>query len=123
MAAYLKTILIALQFILLTAVLSAVFGLITQGRFTLDYVFTANFFIGAVIICVGLFLKFFPGLGFFKNLKDDKLTDHSTFNERFIFGIYLPRQEKAYGIVLLGLAVIIITGLIELIVWVLIPAN
>jgi len=123
MAAYLKTVLIALQFILLTSVLSTVFSLIRQGRFSLDYVFTANFFIGAVIICFGLFMKFFPGMAFFKNLKTDKLIDHSTFNERFIFGIYLPRQEKAYGIVLLGSAVIIITGLIELTLWVLIPAN
>jgi hypothetical protein len=123
MAAYLKTVLIALQFILLTAVLSSVFSLVTQGRFSLDYVFTANFFIGAVIICIGLFMKFFPGMAFFKNLKADKLTDHSTFNDRFIFGIYLPRQEKAYGIILLGLAVILITGLIELTLWVLIPAS
>jgi len=117
MTAYLKTLIAASQFILLVALISTVFGFITQGRFTLDYIFTANFFIGAVIICVGLFMKFFPGMGFFKNLKTDTLTDHSTFNERFIFGLYLPRQEKAYGIVLLGITVIIITGLIELALW------
>jgi len=123
MAAYLKTILIALQFILLTAVLSVVFGFITQSRFTLEYVFIANFSIGSIIISIGLLMKFFPGVAFFKHLRTDKLSDHSTFADRFISGIYLPRQEKAFGFIVLGLAVIIITGLIELIVWVLIQAN
>ena len=117
MAAFAKTVVLSLQLILVTAVLSIGYGFITRGRFTLAYVFTANFLIGAGIICVALVMKFFK-----VRFKFDKLTDHSTFNERFMEQ-YKQTQEKAHTFLFLGLLVIILTGVIQIILAAAIPAN
>ena len=86
-----------------------------RGRFTLAYVFNANFLAGALIICVALVMMLLPG-----SLKFDKLTDHTTFSERFIEQ-RSKRQKKAFEFLYLGLCIIIITGLIQIMFAAVIP--
>jgi len=116
MAAFGKTVVFSLQLILVMAAISVVYGFIAQGRFTLAYVFRLNFLVGAIIICVALVMKFFSF-----RFKFDKLTDHSTFNERFMEQ-HKQTQEKAHTFLFLGLLVIIITGLIQIVLAAVIPA-
>ena len=130
MAKFLKTALIALQFILVTALLSIVYGFIVRRHFTLAYIFHANFLVGTIILCVALLIFVLPaGLihnrltGKIPGFKPDKLTDHTTYMERRYAEKHMEKQEKAYEFLFLGLMIMIITGLLQLLVSVLVPAN
>jgi hypothetical protein len=104
-----KTFVLSVQLILITAAASIVYGFIVRRRFTLAYVFNANFIVGAIIVCIALVRMFLPA-----RFKFDKLTDHTTFVERFLGDEHKSKQEKAYNFLYLGLLTIIITGLIQL---------
>ena len=108
MNAFVKNIITSLQLILGTAVLAVCYGAIRWRVLTFMYVFNANFIVGAFIICIALVLLIIPAL-----LKPDKLLDHSTYVER-ISELRRQKREKAYGFILLGIQIIIITGLIQL---------
>lgn len=110
MSAFFRTIIISLQLILVTSVLSVGFGFIKCGEFTLAYVIRANLAVGTVITCFGILMKLFPAF-----IKYDDLTDHSYFIERYYAEQYYPRQEKAFSFLFLGLSEIIITGAIQLV--------
>ena len=119
-----KTVFIALQFILVTAVISVIYGFITLRRFTLDYIVTANIIVGTVVLCVALLLFTLPaGLihdrltGKVTGFKWDKLTDHTTYIERRYAEKHLEKQRKAYEFLFLGLSIMIITGFLELVMW------
>jgi len=123
-----KTVFIALQSILVIAVISVIYGLIVHRRFTLEYVVTANIIVGTVILCVALLLFMLPaGLlhnrltGKLTGFKWDKLTDHTTYMERRYAEKHLEKQQKAFEFLFLGLSIVIITGLLELALWVLLP--
>ena len=115
MKAFLKTLVISLQFVVLTSVLSIGFGFLRHSVFTFLYVFNACFLVGAVIICVALIIMFMPA-----KLKFGKLTDHTTFGQRYT-ELHAHKQEKAYGFLFLGITVIVLTGLIQLVLALLIP--
>jgi len=83
----------------------------------LAYVFTANFVVGAAIICLALVTMILPA-GF----KLDKLTDHTTFAERYYLERHREKQKKAFGFLSLGLLVVVITGLVQLFLAWVIPA-
>ena len=117
MAALLKTFITCLQLIIIIAVVSIGIGFIIRGGFTFAYVFTANFFAGVVIICAALVMMFLPA-----SFKLDKLTDHTTFNERYVEK-QGQRKERAYEFLFLGIMMIITTGLIQLLLSVLVPLN
>ena len=97
-----------MQLVVVTSLAALGFGFIARGGFTLAYVFPANFALGAFIICIGLVMTLAAG-----RIKFDTLTDHSTFAERF-FEKYARNKEKAAGFLFLGIAVIIVTGLIQI---------
>ena len=77
----------------------------------LDLIFNACFFVGALIICVALVIMIIPYRFLF-----DKLTDHSNIAER-----YREQREqkskKANEFLFLGMSVIIITGIVQIFVW------
>jgi hypothetical protein len=121
MTAFLKTVVIALQFILVTAVLSIVYGFIAHRQFTLDYVFRANILVATIILGVALLLFMLPAAlihnkltGKLYGFKPDKLTDHSTYMERQYVDKHQEKQKKAYEFLFLGLSIMIITGVIEI---------
>ena len=114
MNAFVKNIFFSLQIILVTSVLAIGYGAVRWHVLTFIYVFNANFIIGAFIIIIALVLLIMPAM-----LKPDKLLDHSTYVER-ISELRRQKREKAYGFILLGIQIIIITGLIQLLLSVLI---
>ena len=125
-----KTVLIALQAVILIAIISVVYGLIVHRRFTLEYVVFANVVVGTIVLGVALLIFMLPaGLihnrltGKLTGFKPDKLTDHSTYMERRIAEKHLEKQKKAYEYLILGLSIMIITGLLELLFLALSPAG
>ena len=110
MTEFIKTVLISLQFVIVTSLLSVIYGFIRRGVFTLAYVFNTNFLVGAAIIFLGLLMMFLPAS--FK-LFFDKLTDHTSFAERYAER-HLEKQKKAYEFLFIGISVIIITGIVQL---------
>ena len=111
-----KTVVISLHFILATSLIMYVFGLVTKRGFDLATIYNANFFIGSFIIGVGIIVMFMPT----RFVKFDKLTDHSTFAQRYA-ELREVKQEKAYGFIFLGILMIIITGLIQIALRALVP--
>ena len=112
-----KTFIISLQLVLLISVLAVAYGFIRQGSFTLAYVVNACLFTGAFITFIGLLVKLFPAF-----IKFGKLTDHTTYVERSA-DKRLERQEKGNYLLFMGLLVIFITGFIQFVLAVLIPAS
>ena len=98
------------MFIAGTAIISLIFGYFYHGSFTLRFIFDANYTIGVALILAGFFYKFFPSSML---PKGDKLFDHTSFAERS-FKIRKRRQALAMDILLVGINVILITGLIQL---------
>ena len=88
------------------------YGFITRKGLDLRNIFNANFFIGMLIICVGIVVLFAPARIF----KKDKLYDHSTYVQRHVEHRE-QKQGKAYEFIFLGILVIINTGLIQLALW------
>jgi len=124
-----KTVIAALQSIVLTTVVSIIYGFIAHRRFTFEYVFIANIIVGTVVLCVALLMFMLPaGLiynrltGKLTGFKWDKLTDHTTYMERRYVEKHQEKQRKAYEFLFLGLSIMIITGMLELVMWTLIPS-
>lgn len=109
MKGFVKTLVDSLVLIFVVSVLAVVYGFVTNGALTFAYVFNANFLVGAVIICIGLVMLFLPASSRF-----DKLTDHTTFVERYYWERYRPRQKKAYRFLFLGILVILVAGIVQL---------
>ena len=125
-----KTLLIALQAIVVIGVIAVIYGLIVHRRFTIEYIFTANIIVATIVLCVALLIFMLPaGLIYNKltgkliGFKPDKLTDHSTYMERRVAGQHMEKQKKAYEYLFLGLAMMIITGVLEFVFFPLLPGN
>ena len=99
----------------IVAVLGLIFGLITQRRFDMQYMFVANFFVGILVVGAGIFYMFIPSS---MMQKGDKLFDHTTFAERS-YRVRERRQKIATNMLIIGIVNVLIAGLIELIVHVL----
>jgi len=108
MKAFLKVVYTALIFIAGATIISIIYGFVARGSFTPAYIFNGNFIVGAVLITAALILRLFPG-----RLRDDNLTDHSTFMDRYMEK-HRQRQEKSNVILFPGLLIMLITGLIQM---------
>ena len=86
------------------------YGFFVHAFFTLRYIFDANYTIGVAVILAGFFYKFFPSSML---PKGDTLFDHSTFAERS-FKVRKHRLSLASDILLVGITIIVITGLIQI---------
>ena len=108
---FLKLLVKSLKIIGIVAVLGLIFGLITQRRFDIQYMFVANFLVGVLIVGAGVFYMFVPSSML---QKGDKLFDHTTFVERS-FNARKRRQTVAMNMLSVGIMNVLITGLIEII--------
>ena len=113
---FLKLLVKSLGIIGIVAVLGLVFGLITQRRFDVGYMFAANFLVGVLIVAAGVFYMFVPSSML---QKGDKLFDHTTFVERS-YNARKRRQEVAMKMLSVGIMNVLITGLIEIILHIII---
>ena len=114
---FIKTTVIALQFVLGLSVIMMIYGLLSKdplnpgNAINHDLIFNACFLLGAIIICIALVIRFIPS-----RLLFDKLTDHSNFAERYREQ-YEQKSEKSNEFLFLGIMVIIIAGILQIIVW------
>ena len=123
MRAFIKTAVIALQFVLVTAVLSIVYGFFERGRFTLAHIFNTNFAVGAIILSVAVIMMFLPPRAIFNRwtsrisgFRTDRLTGQAAPEDTagYIMDEHQKKQKKAFEILSLGLLIIIITGVVQL---------
>ena len=109
MKTLIKTILISLLIVLVVSVAGGVYSFVREGGVNARIVFNANFAVGALIIGAALVMMLIPaGL-----LKNDKLSDHSTFAER-VLEQRERKRKKAYGLLFIGIMMTVKTGLIQL---------
>ena len=113
----LKTFIISLHLIVMAFLAGIVFGFIRHGLFTLIYTFVACLLLGVLFIFMGLLVRLLPNF-----LKVDKLTDHTTFAERFS-DKHIEKQKKGNEFLFLGLLIVIISGLIQIALGALLPAG
>ena len=78
------------------------------GHFSLAYMFPACFLAGASVVVVGLVVYIWP-----ISLKGNKLADHSTYTQ-IMSEERDKKRVKVYEFICLGIAVIILTGTIQM---------
>jgi len=111
-----RTFLISLQLVAVVTVLCVVYGLIADGKFTMSYIFIGNFAAAALVIASALIILVLPA-NMTARMRKSRLIDHTTYKEA-----YIEEREKkrgqGYEILFIGIASIILTGVIELLIWV-----
>ena len=105
---YKKLLLHALLFNLLFSVIGIVYGIVTFGRFTLYYLFTANFIAGAGFLLIGVILFILPVR------PKGKLIDHTTVGEE-LMQMKEKKRKKAFEILFLGLCIVLIPAFVQLV--------
>ena len=111
MSGFLKTTSIAFQFVIGTAVIMMVYQLIRDGSLDQELIFNACFFVGIIIIGVSFVVMILPSRALF-----EKTIDHSNIVDRT--KEYRERKmERAYSVLIMGIMIILITGIIQVIVW------
>ena len=123
MSAFIKTAVIALQFIVVTAIISVVYGFFERGRLTFAHVFNANFAVGAIILSIAALMMFLPPRAIFNKWTSrisgfitDRKTGHVAPEDTsgYIMDAHQAKQKKAFEFLFLGLSIIVITGVIQL---------
>ena len=107
----LKTLGTGAALVAVIAVAAIIYALATLGRVSMDYIVTANFVVGALIIAISLINYIIP-----VRLGRSKLIDHTTYAER-LMEAREAKRTRAFGILYTGIAMIVITGTIEMIYW------
>ena len=107
-------VLSSLVIVVVVAICGIIFGLITVGHFTLNYAFTANFIVAAVMITAGLLLPLAP------NRVVDKLRNRQLV-EYYMHSDFMrtraSKQKQGYRIMWVGLSCAAITGVLEIVIW------
>ena len=103
-----KSIRSSFVLVLVIAVLATICGSVAKQRFSLAYVFTANFIVGAFIILVGLTTGFLPF-----TLAKSSLIDHTTYVMRKMEE-KAAKRAKASEYMSLGMGIVFIAGVIQL---------
>ena len=108
-----KTILMSARIVAIVAVFSAVYGFITHKDSVHNYVFTANLWVGVIILAGGLLILITPT---FLLIKKSLLIDHTTYGEKFME----EREHKyrrAQELICIGVCNISITSVVQVITW------
>ena len=108
-----RAVFMSVRLVAIIAGLGIVYGLITVRTFTFTYAFRANLWVGVIILISGL-LKFITPTALL--LKKSRLIDHSTYGQRF-FEESERKREQAYELIYIGTCNIAITGVLQLVVW------
>jgi len=109
MKKYLRLLAVSACFVGIVALGGIVFGFATQRSLIWRYAFTANFFIGAVVILSGIVAMLVPSS---MVTKGSKLFDRSTFVQRS-FDAREQRQHRAREVLWVGIFNILIAGIVE----------
>ncbi|MCL2564394.1 MAG: hypothetical protein FWE24_01095 [Defluviitaleaceae bacterium] len=108
-----KMLKISVQLVTAVSVLSLIYGFAIYGAFTYAHAFTANLVVGVLILVSGLFILITPTALL---IKKSRLIDHTTYGEKFME----ERENKrlrAYELIYIGIFIISISGIMQLVVW------
>jgi len=104
----------ALFIVVLTTIVSIIAGFILKRSFTLEYAFSANFAIAALLIAVGLLFPVVPR----------RLVEKFRSRQLFEYKMHMEymeeratKQEEGYNIMWIGIASGLIAGFIEILIW------
>ena len=105
----LRFALVSIICVVACAVIGIIYGLISTRIFTLQYVFSAVFVAGAVVILIGVVAALVP---IRPKMKDSNLIDHSNYAE-----ITMERREKkrktSHFLIYLGISITMIAAVIQ----------
>ena len=108
-------IFMSMRLVALMTVIGLIFSLLSTGRVSLSYLYTANFGLGLIILLSGLFWLAMPTQLL---IKKSVLIDHSTYGERYIE----ERERKrvrGLELVYIGICNIVITAVLQhIVMWV-----
>jgi len=110
-----RILLASLIVIAAVTVLCFAYGLIADGRFTMAYVFTGNYAVGAIAIAAGLVIHFVPAQHTAR-LRKSKLIDITAYKEarKEESG---RKQWKGNDVLFTGIATMFIAAILELLIW------
>jgi len=114
-----STVLVAATIVLVVAALGIGFGFITQRQFVLSYAFVPNFIVAAIIIATGIIgPPKSKGLMDFIRIKASQYTNIVT-EETYTDHMEERKQRRLKGraIMWVGIACALITGGIEILLW------
>jgi len=111
-----KAILFGLAITAGVTILSALYGFIVDGRFVIGYAFTANFVTAAIIIVLGFFTPIAPNrlVNKGKSAQSANYPMHKDYMEA-----RSEKQKKGVKIIWVGIVIAAITGVVEIMVWML----
>jgi len=104
----------SLVVIAIVTVCSIIYGLVAHGRLTFEYVIMANAVISAVIIAAGLLFPLAPNRAV-DRFRNRQLVEYSM--HRDFMHSRAQKQKQGYKIMWVGISAALITGLIEIIIW------
>jgi len=107
----LKTLGVATVLVVVVSIIATIYSFVDLGYFFIDYLVTANFAVGGLVIAVGLLNYMLP-----TRLGQSKLIDHTTYAERKLEAREAKRK-KSYEFLYVGIAVIAIAGTAEMLHW------
>jgi len=101
-----KMLWLSFQFNLVITIGGLIYGFIVHGHFTVRYLFSANFLVGAIVILIGLIMLIVPVR------PKGKLIDHSTYADALL-ELREQKRKKAYDMMYLGMGVILIMAVLQ----------
>jgi hypothetical protein len=104
----------SVRIVALVAALGLIYSLVAPSTFSLAYAFTANFWVGLIILVSGLCLLAIPTQLL---IKKSSLIDHTTYGEKYL----TERDNKrlrGYKLIYIGIGNIVITATLQLVAWV-----
>ena len=104
-----RAVAVSLCFILLASAASVAYAYFAVGSFSPAYVFDASFAVGAFLILCGLAVLLAPA-----TMRKSRLFDHTTAG-RWAMEAHGEKRERAYALLGVGIAVILVAGAIQLI--------
>ena len=107
-------VLSSLVIVAVVAICGIIFGFISDGHFTLEYAFAANFIVAAVMVTTGLILPLAPNRVVDK-LRNRQLVEYYMHSD--FMSSRASKQKQGYKIMWVGLSSAVITGALELVIW------
>jgi len=104
-----KTLWLALQFNLVITLGGLIYGTIVHRHFTVRYLFSANFLVGAIVILIGLIVLLVPVR------PKGKLIDHSTYADA-LMELREKKRKKSHEMMYLGMSIILIMAVLQFLV-------
>ena len=108
-----KAVFMSVRLVAIIAALGIIYGFITKRSLTFSYAFTANLWVGVVILTAGLFILVTPTALL---MKKSRLIDHTTYTQKFME----ERERKrgrSYELIFIGICNISIAAAVQLVMW------